>query len=260
MKVDAAPLLEMQSVALCAGTKRLFQGLTLKVRPGELWCVLGPNGSGKTSLLHAAAGLLELDAGRIELCGRPVDAWPPALAALQRGLLPQALHDAFAAKVLDVVLTGRHPHLQGRAWEGEADVAIALDALRSVDLDGAAGRNVLSLSGGERARVAIAALLAQDPTLILMDEALAHLDLKHQLGVLNHLRALVQQRGKAVVLSTHDLNLAHRFATHAALLGAGTVPAVGCADAVLTEAALGRAFGHPVLRVSGGDRIAFVPQ
>lgn len=256
--VDGAPLLALHGVTLRAGAKRLFEGLTLQVRPGELWCVLGPNGSGKTSLLHAAAGLLLPDVGRIELRGHPVDAWPPGPAALQRGLLPQALHDAFAARVIDVVLTGRHPHLQGRAWEGEADVAIALDALRCVDLDGFAARDVLTLSGGERARVGIAALLAQDPALLLLDEALAHLDLKHQLGVLHHLQVLARERGKAVVLSTHDLNLAHRFASHVVLLGAA--PQIGAADAVMTEAGLGEAFGHPVLRLQTGDRVAFVPQ
>jgi iron complex transport system ATP-binding protein len=256
--VDGAPLLALHGVTLRAGAKRLFEGLTLQVRPGELWCVLGPNGSGKTSLLHAAAGLLLPDAGRIELCGRRVDSWPPAPAALQRGLLPQALHDAFAARVIDVVLTGRHPHLQGRAWERDADVAMALDALRSVDLDGFAARDVLTLSGGERARVGIAALLAQDPALLLLDEALAHLDLKHQLGVLRHLQVLARERGKAVVLSTHDLNLAHRLASHVVLLGAA--PQVGAADAVMTEAALCEAFGHPVLRLQTGDRVAFVPQ
>lgn len=260
MKIEGAPLLALRAVALRAGAKRLFEGLDLQVHPGELWCVLGPNGSGKTSLLHAAAGLLAPDAGRVELCGVSVDAWPPASAALQRGLLPQALHDAFAAKVLDVVLTGRHPHLQGWGWEGDADLAIALDALRCVDLDGFAGRDVLTLSGGERARVGIAALLAQDPALLLLDEALAHLDLKHQLGVLQHLQTLVQHHGKAVVLSTHDLNLAQRFATHVVLLGAGAVPLAGRADAVLTEAALGLAFGHPVLRMQTGQRVAFVPQ
>lgn len=260
MKADGAPVLALHGLALRAGTKPLFEGLSLQVLPGELWCVLGPNGSGKTSLLHAVAGLLAPAAGRVELCGRSIDSWPPAQAALQRGLLPQALHDAFAARVLDVVLTGRHPHLHGWAWEGEDDVAIALDALRSVDLDGFGDRDVLTLSGGERARVGIAALLAQDPALLLLDEALAHLDLKHQLGVLQHLESLVRERGKAVMLSTHDLNLAQRFATHVVLLGAGAEPHAGPAEAVLTEAALGVAFGHPVARVQVGNRVAFVPR
>jgi iron complex transport system ATP-binding protein len=260
MKVDGAPVLALRGLTLRAGVKLLFEGLSLQVLPGELWCVLGPNGSGKTSLLHAIAGLLTPAAGRVELGGRPIDDWPPALAALQRGLLPQALNDAFAARALDVVLTGRHPHLHGWAWEGDVDVAIALDALRSVDLDGFADRDVLTLSGGERARVGIAALLAQDPALLLLDEALAHLDLKHQLGVLHHLHRLVQQRGKAVMLSTHDLNLAQRFATHVVLLSAGPEPIAGPAAVVLTEAALGAAFGHPVTRVQAGSHVAFVPR
>ena len=256
----AEPLLALHGLALRVGSRSLFEALTLQVRAGELWCVIGPNGSGKTSLLHAVAGLREPDAGRIELRGRPLGTWPPNEAALHRGLLPQTLHDAFGASALDVVLAGRHPHLQRWAWEGEADRAIALDALRQVDLDGFAARNVLTLSGGERQRVGIAALLAQDPALLLLDEPLAHLDLMHQVGVLKHLQALARDRARAVLWSTHDLNLAHRFATHALLLGGGVAPLVAAADAVMTPEALTRAFGHPVARVDAGTRVLFVAQ
>jgi iron complex transport system ATP-binding protein len=252
-------LLSLQDVSLRAGARRLFDGLSVDIRRGELWCVLGANGSGKTSLLHAVAGLRAPDTGRIELVGRLLEAWAPAEAALQRGLLPQTLHDAFGASALEIVLAGRHPHLQRWAWENEADREIALDALRVVDLGGFGARDVLTLSGGERQRVGIAALLAQDPTLLLLDEPLAHLDLKHQVGLLEHLATLVRDRGKAVLLSTHDLNLARRFATHALLLRAESVPMCGPVDEVMTAEALGRAFGHPVTRLTAGSRTLFVP-
>jgi iron complex transport system ATP-binding protein len=158
-----------------------------------------------------------------------------------------------------VVLAGRHPHLSRWEWEGAADRASALEALRQVDLEGFTDRDVLSLSGGERQRVGIAALLVQDPLLLMLDEALAHLDLKHQISVLELLAQLARGRGKAVLLSIHDLNLARRFATHVLLLGGGGRTVCGPVQEVMTEAALSDAFGHRVTRVDVGAQTLFVP-
>ena len=260
MSLEAgAPLLTLQGLTLRAGQRVLLQGLSMAVQLGELWCVIGANGSGKTSLLHTLAGLRTPSSGSVVLQGRPLGDWPPGQAAGLRGLLPQALNDAFAARVIDVVLAGRHPHLSRWEWESAADRALALEALCQVDLDGFADRDVLTLSGGERQRVGIAALLVQDPLVLLLDEALAHLDLKHQISVLEHLAQLVRQRGKAVLLSIHDLNLARRFATHVLLLGGPGQAACGPVREVMTEAALSEAFGHRVMRVDVGAQTLFVP-
>jgi iron complex transport system ATP-binding protein len=256
----APPLLRADGLALAAGTRVLLRGLDLDVAPGTLWCVLGPNGSGKTTLLHTLAGLQRPVAGRIRLDGRPLDDWRPDALARRRGLLPQALHDAFAASVLDTVLLGRHPHLARWDWEGDADRARAQAALAAVELDALAARDVTTLSGGERQRVGVAALLAQDPTLMLLDEPLAHLDLRHQLALLEHLRALALDAGRAVLLSIHDLNLARRYATHALLLaGDGGVPVQGpVADAMRADA-LAATFGHPLTAATVGGRVVYLP-
>ena len=252
-------LLEADGLALRAGTRELLRGLSLRVEPGELWCVLGANGSGKTTLLHALAGLGAPARGAVRLAGRPLAQWSAIDAARLRGLLPQTLHDAFSASALDVVLMGRHPHLARWEWEDDSDRDIARAALHAVDLDALADRDVTTLSGGERQRVGIAALLAQDPQLLLLDEPVAHLDLRHQIVVLDHLAMLARQHGKAVLLSIHDLNLARRFATHALLLGGDAqVPMHGAVDSVMTEAALGAAFGHPVCRERVGGQTLFV--
>ena len=255
----ARPLLATHELQLRAGSRTLMEGLSLKVHRGELWCVLGANGSGKTSLLHSLAGLRPPHSGDVVLQGRPLRDWPLAEAARLRGLLPQALHDAFSATALDVVLMGRHPHQERWAWESAADRSVALRALRCVDLEGFAHRDVLTLSGGERQRVGIAALLAQDPAVLLLDEPLAHLDLKHQIGVLEHLAILARRDAKAVLLALHDLNLAYRFATHALLLG-GPAPQFGPVADVMTERSLSLAFGHGVTRVSAGAQTLFVPK
>ena len=259
LPVVAPPLLALRDLELRIGSRCLVQSLSMAVHPGETWCVIGANGSGKTSLLHTVAGLRAPAAGRVELQGRPLAGWSPLEAARVRGLLPQTLHDAFGARVLDVVLAGRHPHLARWAWESEVDVRIALDALRAVDLEGFADRDVLTLSGGERQRVGIASLLAQDPALLLLDEGLAHLDLRHQISVLEHLAGLTRSHGKAVLLSLHDLNLAHRFATHVLLLGGAATPRVGRVHEVMTQRALSEAFGHRVTLVAAGERTLFVP-
>ena len=253
------PLLALRALGVRAGPRNLIDGLSLDICKGELWCVIGANGSGKTSLLHTLAGLRAPHAGGVLLQGRPVTDWPLFEAARLRGLLPQILHDAFSATVLDLVLLGRHPYQERWAWESDTDRAAARQALRDVDLEAFAERDVLSLSGGERQRVGIAALLAQDPALLLLDEPLAHLDLRHQIGVLDHLALRVRRDAKAVALAIHDLNLARRFATHALLLG-GETPRFGPVAEVMTQAALSQAFGHDLTCVEVGAHTLFVPR
>ena len=252
-------LLQTERLTLRVGARTLVDGLSLSIAAGELWCVLGANGSGKTTLLHTLAGLREADAGAVRLHGRPLHDWGAVELARTRGLLPQALHDSFAARALEIVLMGRHPHLARWRWEGEDDIAIARTALQAVDAESLALRDVTTLSGGERQRVGIATVLAQDPQLMLLDEPTAHLDLHHQVTVLERLRALTRVANKAIVLSLHDLQLAHRFASHALLLDGDGRAKHGPIDDVMQEEALTRAYRHPVLRRVADGRVMFLP-
>lgn len=258
MDVEVAPLLRVEALTLQAGSRVLVNGLTLEVRAGEIWAVLGPNGSGKTTLLHTLAGLRPPRQGQVVLGRRALADWRPIEAARQRGLLPQSLTDAFSASVLDIVLLGRHPHVARWGWEADGDASIARIALAAMDLEGFEDHDVLTLSGGERQRVGLAALLAQDPLLLLLDEPLAHLDLHHQIAVLEHLQGLARERGKAIVMSLHDLNLAHRFASHALVLSAAGFFA-GRVDEVMDEETLGATFGHPLQLARIGRRTVFLP-
>jgi iron complex transport system ATP-binding protein len=240
--------------------RTLVRDFSFRLCAGEVWCMLGPNGVGKSTFLHTVVGLREPQGGLLRLAGKRLVDWPADEAARQRGFLPQTFHDAFSASVLESVMLGRHPYLSRWQWEGEEEREIALAALQAVDLAGFGRRNVLTLSGGERQRVALAALLAQDAPLLLLDEPVSHLDLHHQVLVLEHLGELARARGKGVLFTVHDLNLAARFASHALLLTPQGTVRQGRIGEVMTEDALCGAFGHRVTRLETTGRTLFVPE
>jgi iron complex transport system ATP-binding protein len=259
MSRAAATLFEADRLTVTIGSRTLVRELSIQFQAGEVWCILGANGAGKTMFLDTVAGLRRAASGVLRLCGKVVSEWPAIDAARLRAFLPQSLHDAFSASVLDVVMLGRHPYLSRWGWEGDAERAMAMAALDAVDLGHMADRDVRTLSGGERQRAAIAALLVQEAPLLLLDEPVAHLDLQHQVSILGHLASLAARERKGVVFSVHDLNLASRFATHAMLYAGDGVIHHGRVADVMSDKALSRAFRCPVERVDVGGRTVFVP-
>jgi len=156
------------------------------------------------------------------------------------------------------VLIGRHPHLARWQWESARDLALADRALADVGLAQFGGRQLDSLSGGERRRVALAALLAQDPGVMLLDEPSSHLDLGHQVAILDSLTRLARERGKAIVMVLHELHLALRYADHAIAIGGGRI-AAGAAASILTVDAMSALFGHPLHALGEGAVRTFLP-
>jgi iron complex transport system ATP-binding protein len=253
-----AAVLRVEALPLVAGAKVLVARLGFEVQAGEIWALVGPNGVGKSTLLAALAGLAPSPPGAISMGGRALASWSLSERARYRAYLPQVTVDAFGATVLDAVLVGRHPHQSRWHWENDGDRARARGALAAMDLAGMEDRDVLSLSGGERRRVALAACLAQDPQLLLLDEPLAHLDVRHAHAAMAQLGALARSRGCGVVFSVHDLNLAMRYATHAVLFTGAAQAAVGPVSRVLGAEVLSVAFGHPIARIGQGDDVYFV--
>ncbi len=214
----AAPLFECRGIDVCVGQRTLVRGLDLEVDRGSMLAILGPNGSGKSLSLHTFAGLRPPQRGELRICGRPISHWPRRALACVLALLPQNVEDPFPTSVIEAVLLGRHPHIARWQWESAHDLKIAAGALAAVGLVGYDERDVLTLSGGERRRAALAAVLAQTPQIFLLDEPTNQLDPNHQLEALQLLRERADA-GAAVIVTLHDPNLAARFADTVLLIG-----------------------------------------
>lgn len=256
---DSSPLLQARGLDVRIGERLLVSALDLDVMPGEVLAIVGRNGIGKSTLLGTLAGLKPPAAGTLQVAGRALDQWPPRDLARQRALLAQSHEDPFASTVLDTVLVGRHPHIGRWADESAQDIAIALDALSALSLDGFEQRDVRSLSGGERQRVAVAALLAQQAPLCLLDEPVTHLDLDYQMDALALFARLARDEGRAVVAVLHDLNQVLRFCDRVLLLTGGGQWTCGSTDEVLRTEPLSRAFCHPLKELHDDGRRYFVP-
>lgn len=220
-------------------------GAEIEVRPGEMVAILGPNGAGKSTLLKLLLGVLEPRRGTVEFAGRPAGRWAPVERARRIGVLPQHEEPAFPVTVGEMVAMGRYPHL-GR-WRrprptDRAAVRSALARCRVEDLD---ARSFATLSGGERQRARLARALAQEPEALALDEPTASLDVAHEMEIWEILREEAG-RGRAVLLTTHHLNLAARYADRLVLLHRGRVRAAGRPNDVLTAATVSAVYGWPV--------------
>lgn len=239
--------------------RALVRKLELSIAGGSVTAVLGCNGAGKTLTLHTLAGLRAPAHGSVTLDGELLASWPRRALARKLGLLTQTTEDPFPSTVLDSVLVGRHPHIDFWRWESDADRAIARTALAAVALEELAERDVDTLSGGERRRVALAALLAQNPDVFLLDEPINHLDPHHQIDVLKLLREKAHA-GRTVVMSLHDAGLAARFSDYALLLFGNGEWLSGRTTAVLTPETMTKLYGVAVREISWAGGRTFVAE
>jgi iron complex transport system ATP-binding protein len=219
-----------------------LRAVSLEVRTGEVVGVVGPNGSGKSTLLRLAAGLLPPDGGEVRVQGRRVHGLPRRRLARLLAFLPQETHTAFGFTAGQVVAMGRYPHQQGLGFMTADDLRAVRDALARTGSESLALRQFSTLSGGEKQRVLIASILAQKPSVMLLDEPAAALDLHHQSEVLDLLWDL-SRTGIGVLMVTHDLNAAARFCERLVLLADGAVACAGSPDEVLQEGLLSEVYG-----------------
>lgn len=212
----------------------VLHGVSVDVDPGRIVGLLGPNGSGKTTLLRILAGVLRPSSGDVTLDGRPMAELSRREVARRLAVVPQETHSTFDFSVLDMVLMGRYPHLGPFSLEDAADLQIAHDALAATGTDAFADRRFSTLSGGEKQRVVIASALAQASDALLLDEPTASLDVGYQLEIASLLKRLNAGRRTAMIVSTHDLNLAASLCDHVVLLHSGRVLAKGDTRSTLT--------------------------
>jgi cobalamin transport system ATP-binding protein len=255
MKVEplagVATALEVRRLSVELGRRPILVDVALDVPEGGWVCVIGPNGAGKTTLVHAIAGLVGRT-GSVRLWGRPIEELGRRELARTVALVPQlpAIPESFTVE--QYVLLGRTPHLGLLASEGRRDIETVVSALERLDLRWAAGGRLESLSGGELRRAVIARAIAQEASLLLLDEPTTGLDIAQQLRVLELVEELRTAGGLTVISTMHDLTLAGRFAQRFALLSEGRVVAEGTRAEVLLPHVIAEHYGARVGVINDG--------
>ena len=237
MDPDAAAMLTLRDVRFgFAGRPDFLGPVTMSVDRGACWAIVGPNGAGKSTLLRLMAGLQQAHSGLVEFRGTPLEGMSSRARARRIAFVPQQTPHDLDFRVQDVVLLGRFPHRSLGLFESAEDYAIAERAMEVTGTLALADRAIATLSGGEAQRAHVAAALAQQTEVLLLDEPTASLDLKHQLGIFRLLRTRAATDGRAVVVVTHDVNLAAQFCSHVLVLDDGRPAAQGPpADVLLPE-------------------------
>ncbi len=255
------PLLECQGLAFAYASRDegpdafAIRDLSFDVRPGETFGVIGPNASGKTTLVRLLSRVLTPSGGRIQLEGSDLSRLERAAAARQIAVVPQDVPHGFPHTVEELVLMGRFPRAPRRFFESEEDRAAARRAMEAVGVLDLRGALLDRLSGGERQRVMLARALAQEPRLLILDEPTAHLDLRYQVECAGLLRRLGREAGLTIVLVSHDLGFAAELCDRLLLMAAGAAVRIGPPETVMDEAVLEAAYGcrvivdkHPISR------------
>jgi len=248
--------LQVQQVYFSYLDGLVLHNINLSIEAGEMVGLLGPNGSGKTTLIKLASGVLKPGQGEIKLDGSSLGRLSRKSIARSVAVVPQQFHIPFAFTTSEVVMLGRIPFLKTFGGESEADRRFVTSALELVGISELAQRRFDELSGGERQKVILAMALAQQPKLLLLDEPTVHLDITHQVEILERVKNLNVERGLTVIAAIHDLNLASLYFDRLILLKEGRVSSDGPPAQVLTEDKIKEVFSaevrvesHPVTGV-----------
>jgi ABC-type cobalamin/Fe3+-siderophores transport system ATPase subunit len=252
---SGGPLLAARGLGWHAAGRRILGPLELDVERGESVAIVGPNGAGKTTLLRLLAGLLAPSAGEVRLAGRPLASYSRKGLARRIAYVPQLRPIRVPLTVEAIVLLGRYPHLGAfQLAPGARDLEAVAEALRLTEIEHLRRRPVEELSGGERQSVYIAAALAQEAEILVLDEPTTHLDPRHEREIAVLLPRLQRQAGRTVLTATHDLNFASLTASRIVALKAGEILAAGRPAELLEPATLAALFEAPFEVVRGGER------
>lgn len=242
-------MLTLDHVGFKRENRWLLRDATLTLAPHALTVVVGPNGAGKTTFLHLLAGLCTPTVGHITLNCYNLRNLNRRELARQMTLVPQNTYNQFAFTALDLVLMGRNPYLKHFQRETPKDYACAENAMQQMDVLHLAHRSITTLSGGEQQRVLIARSLATEAPILLFDEPTAHLDIHHAFEILKLSQKLTHD-GKTVIIASHDLNLAVRYADQLIVINQGQIIGCGPPSAVLTASLLAQTFRVKMKKLS----------
>lgn len=235
-----------------------LEALSFQAKPGEIVAILGPNASGKSTLLQLISGALEPLSGRVFLNGFATHSLAPKTRAQRIALVQQESQLLFPSRVWEFVMQGRHSHSKGLRFASQKDATISSNALAQVGASHLSDRWMDKISGGEKQRVILARALAQQPLLLLLDEPTLHLDIGAQVDLLDSLRKLAAQNRYTVVVVTHELNLAGEYADQVVLLQKGKCLRVGAPASVYQRDLLEQVFQAPLsveMTASGRPRV-----
>ncbi len=223
----------------------VLKTISMEIKKGSVTGILGPNGVGKTTLLHVILGWNKPDSGTVELAGKNIGSYSRREMGKLIGLVPQYEHISFEYSLVEYVLLGRTPHLPTLQSPSSEDYRIAVDALKTVGLDRIAGKSVTRLSGGEKQLVLVARSIAQNPSILLMDEPMSNLDLANKIRLLDVMRTLNRQ-GVTILFTTHEPELAASIADSMILMGEGNLVCSGSSEEIINSESLSKIYGIPV--------------
>ena len=238
--------LEVRGVDFAYSNGPVLRRVDLSIAPGEMVGLLGPNGSGKTTLLKLADGVLKPVSGEIRLGDSSLSRMGRKAIAREVAVVPQQFYIPYAFTTFDVVMLGRFPFIRMPVGETGADKQVAREVMSLVGLDRLSEKPFDELSGGERQKVILTMALAQQPKLLLLDEPTLHLDISHQVEILELVRRLNKTQKLTVLAAMHDLNLAALYFDRLVVLNKGSIVAEGKPSEVLTEKIIGDVFGAAV--------------
>lgn len=252
-------IIKLESASFSYPGREIFRELSLSLEEGEILALIGPNSSGKTTLLKLMDGLLEPQRGKVFLDGEELNRLSRSRVAKRVAVVPQEMEVPFSFTVAEIVLMGRAPYLGRFGWETRKDLDIAREAMALTDVAGLENRPFAELSQGEKQRVSMARALAQEPKVILLDEPASHLDINHQVEMHELIRQLNLEKNLTVLNISHDLNLAAEYSHRMALLHRGSIYALGTPSTVITEENIRRVYETTVMveknPISGAPRV-----